>query len=450
MAIKHIRAGKLSPVQPVITLIRGDAASQIIRLGVNRHYGGVDLSSLAWAVTVENAAGATDTYRLSPILSGDDLEMEWCVGGTATAAPGVTAFTLSGFSEDAGTTLWQSGVYHIRIADTIEYTPGSETEAQLSNVQKMIVYVEGNLENVIRAGEDAESAAEAANKAADRANGVADGANEHRITALEKFTTHPDASYSVTGSIVQLDSLEGMPMNVITRITLAQTGSGDPAPDNIRAITGFDSATLTHNDAEYTRNFGQTVCSGVLDWNTGVLTIDKKLIVFDGTESFNKFSDTTNQKQSSVFFFSGCTDAAKVDWPDNKCSHFANVREGVWEGKYDGTVGICCDNRSSSNVYYYKYFRWGDADSTLADWKAFLAAQYAAGTPVQYCYELAEPIRIQLTPRDIIALGGMNTLHSSAGETTVSGRQDIRWVTDYLMGKIKTLESAIISLGGNV
>ena len=55
-----------------------------------------------------------------------------------------------------------------------------------------------------------------------------------------------------------------------------------------------------------------------------------------------------------------------------------------------------------------------------------------------------------LTPQDIHALQGENNIWSGAGEVTVSGRRDVLWLTGHLIDKIRTLEEAIVSMGGNV
>lgn len=71
--------------------------------------------------------------------------------------------------------------------------------------------------------------------------------------------------------------------------------------------------------------------------------------------------------------------------------------------------------------------RWGDTipDDTDA-WKAYLAAQYAAGTPVQIAYKLAKPVSFTATgAQPIPALSGTNTLLTDADSVSVSGRADL-------------------------
>lgn len=196
-----------------------------------------------------------------------------------------------------------------------------------------------------------------------------------------------------------------------------------------------------YNGETFSLDFGQTVYGGELDLNTGVLIVDHKLLTLDGSQSFTKMT-TANGTQSSVFYFK-LADAAKVDWGGSICSHFTNVHEAVWAVKFDGAVGVYCDNASASTNYNNKYFRWGTGETTVEEWTAFLSAQHAAGTPVQLCYKIAEPITIQLTPHQILALRGTNTLWSDTGDTSVTGRIAPEWLNEQL-------KNAIIALGGNV
>lgn len=69
---------------------------------------------------------------------------------------------------------------------------------------------------------------------------------------------------------------------------------------------------------------------------------------------------------------------------------------------------------------------------TVDTWCAYLAAQNAAGTPVQIVYKLAEPVPFTATgAQPIPALAGVNTVLTDADSTTVTGRADpIKRITD--------------------
>lgn len=538
----------------------------------------ITLSSLPASFEVHFATKRSETaYVVDAVASGGIATVN--IPNAILRQPMDATAWVYFVNDDAGETVKTIHLPVERRAKPADYT---YDEAEIANFrqvinQRMDDYLAAG---AILSGATLEEAAQIERNTADIEK------NEAQIAELREFTLER-TGFEHTGGMVQIDTFSGCPLECVTHIEPVQAGSGDASPDNIRAITGLTSITLTrcgknlldsktyrertnntvvdisdnltriyttggriwagvaysffdlkkgvtyrfsldlvsytsgrmtfcvrneaskilksvvgttpgHYTFEYTPtdditvfpsimvtngdtitmgditfsniqmeigdafteyepyqgdtftvNFGQTICSGSVDWNTGVLTIDQKLLVFDGTESFIRLSDMTNQKQSNVFILSPM-DSARILWADSKCSHFRNVREAIWAEKFDGVVGVCCDNASSSNVYYNKYFRWGNGSNTVDDWKAYLAAQYAAGTPVQLCYELAEPITIQLTAHDIYALQGVNKVWCDAGEMTVSGRKDIMWVTEYLTRKIAELQNAIISLGGNV
>ena len=78
--------------------------------------------------------------------------------------------------------------------------------------------------------------------------------------------------------------------------------------------------------------------------------------------------------------------------------------------------------------------------ASAAELSAYCAAQYAAGTPVQIAYKLAEPVPFTSTgAQPIPALSGVNTVLTDADSVTVTGRADpIKRITD--------LEDAVASM----
>ena len=88
--------------------------------------------------------------------------------------------------------------------------------------------------------------------------------------------------------------------------------------------------------------------------------------------------------------------------------------------------------------------RWGDvipADTT--EWKSYLAAQYAAGTPVQVAYKLTTPAPFTATEGDpILAISGVNTILTDADNVTVKGRADTLHTINILTDRVAALETA--------
>lgn len=75
--------------------------------------------------------------------------------------------------------------------------------------------------------------------------------------------------------------------------------------------------------------------------------------------------------------------------------------------------------------------------STVDEFKSWLDTQ-----DVQIVYPMQEPVTIQLTPQEILALSGTNTIYTDTGDTTVSGRADPNAVINNLAQRIAALESA--------
>lgn len=65
------------------------------------------------------------------------------------------------------------------------------------------------------------------------------------------------------------------------------------------------------------------------------------------------------------------------------------------------------------------YISHPEQNETVEAWKSYLAAQYAAGTPVEVLYELATPIAEPIDPVILRALPGVNTVYADADEITV-------------------------------
>lgn len=182
----------------------------------------------------------------------------------------------------------------------------------------------------------------------------------------------------------------------------------------------------------YAADFGQTVYGGTLDWQTGVLTADRAFYTFDGSEAF-----------------------INPDWPNPYAYVVWNLLPGSVNYGWDETADAHCSHYTVSSIgYIYSNAIAGftvydgshsvfssPTHTTLDAFKSYLAAQYAAGTPVQVCYKLAEPQTIQLTPQEIKAIKGINTLYSNAQELTVIGRVDTMYQLSKLAERVAALEA---------
>ena len=159
-----VKMGKCGCVSTGIWLVQGDTRSHVLRIHVPRMEGGVDLKDLGWIIKITNEAGVGDVdvpVTGSVVIDERTIAFDWLIHGVATAVPGKTIFSVEGVDEtsDGKPIIWRSDSAMMYIRENHEATPSEEAETELGELQKMIVYVNGELENVIAAGEMARSAA---------------------------------------------------------------------------------------------------------------------------------------------------------------------------------------------------------------------------------------------------------------------------------------------------
>lgn len=114
-----------------------------------------------------------------------------------------------------------------------------------------------------------------------------------------------------------------------------------------------------------------------------------------------------------------------------KCTHFkSEAYSYAQSGDRDNTVSFQSDKEMLVITF----------PGSIDELKSYLAAQYAAGTPVQIAYKLAEPVPFTATgAQPISALSGANTVITDADSVTVTGRADpIKRIID--------LEDAVASM----
>ena len=138
---------------------------------------------------------------------------------------------------------------------------------------------------------------------------------------------------------------------------------------------------------------------------------------FDGTENWSY------QSSSQIFTF-GMAVQSNGRWQDILCSHFPA------KNIYSGTAneGVGCWNAQF-------YLRWPSMFTDVATLKAFLAAQYAAGTPVQIKLVRATPETFSFNGVQITSLYGDNSLWNDVGgDTTADYRADTKKYIQSLLG----------------
>lgn len=154
-----------------------------------------------------------------------------------------------------------------------------------------------------------------------------------------------------------------------------------------------------------TTNLPETIYGGIYDWNTGLLIITHKKVSLTGEENWiSNGGEILGQFYAEQLLLNNeSMDSTK----DGYCSHYQ------YGSAYQGT-----DKRVQGNGPHV----WitDTSFTTVDELKAYLAAQVAAGTPVELVYPLATSYTIQLTPQQLIAIDGINFVRSDCGNTEAS------------------------------
>lgn len=252
-------------------------------------------------------------------------------------------------------------------------------------------------------------------------------------------------TFTESGSVVNCEPVEGYPLGVVSKIVPEQSGDGTPSPENVRPMTGRTAVTLSISNETDEKTFscdlGQTVYGGYLNWQTGKLTINTKKVMLRGVESWNRLTNNPNGTVFSSYDIGGFV----LRSDSNYIGHFFGVSSHFVKSTY------ALSGSSPGNSFYWSasdgnlrvVYGLPNGGTTVDEFNQFLAEQYANGTPVEIVAQIQNPTTVQLTPQEIIALSGVNTLYSDTGDTEVTGKSNPSAI-------IEKLTNAIISLGGNV
>lgn len=178
-----------------------------------------------------------------------------------------------------------------------------------------------------------------------------------------------------------------------------------------------------------------TVYGGTVDAVTGEGQETWKTLTLDGTEKWEAQQTAIPGKFGFTLRVPGI---ATPENPGIKGDIVCNQYPAVTANDtYRCKNGISIEAQEN---YYFRIYNDTYAGETADEWKSYLAAQYAAGTPVQIAYKMATPEPFTATgAQPIPALSGVNTVMTDADALTVTGRADpIKRITD--------LEDAVASM----
>lgn len=243
--------------------------------------------------------------------------------------------------------------------------------------------------------------------------------------------------FSVSGNPVTCTPVEGYPLSAVVTLKPKQAGSGDPSPENVRPISGYDSVRVTQSKDEaqvkqITLTLPETIYGGSVDAVTGEGSNEWRLFELNGETTINTVNELENTLRAAIPITS---------FPSTGSSGYCNMFP--WAFNYALDSEHVYANQRLLYLYVNKS-RLSTID--IPGVLAYLAAQAAAGTPVQVAYKLATPKPFQATGWQMIpALSGENTLWTDGDSLAASGRSDL---TAYIQQQISDAITAAVAITG--
>lgn len=171
----------------------------------------------------------------------------------------------------------------------------------------------------------------------------------------------------------------------------------------------------------------ETVYGGAVDAVSGSGERAWRMLELDGTENWSTWGVNANNAAVTGFFTYDIADY-KVENTKGICSHLPHSDRDIWGGRNEG-IGFASAGSSHYLMCCVKTKVLDDVSSdaiAVTSWKAYLAAQYAAGTPFQIAYELADPVSFEADEAETLpGLQGINTVLTDADSVAVTGREDL-------------------------
>ena len=334
--------------------------------------------------------------------------------------------------------------------------------------------------------------------------------NDNAVNATEAWSSKKIVDtlcppFSVSGNPVTCHPVEGYPLSAVVSLKPKQAGSGDPSPDNVRPISGWDEVTVNVRGKNLVGNFKEaTHIEQGVTW-----TIENNRIIAQG-ETGDLFS-TTSRYFNVIFQILPATYILSYKTTDNGISFVAGIyksddtpiaylRNGVpytltennayirlyaqirpntqvngsisdiqleigstptpyepYQGEtstltlpetiYGGTVDAVTGAGSKTWGYIASY----NGESLPGEWISDRDVYSAGTTPTtgaQVAYKLATPEPFQAIGNQALpAVAGLNTVYTDGDSLDVTGRQDLLYTLQNMQAQTTNL-NRFIAEGG--
>ena len=255
--------------------------------------------------------------------------------------------------------------------------------------------------------------------------------------------------YYEDGTLTKEDILSNKTKTIESNLWLTVQGRimpGTSANETVYPIITFGTTAPTaytpYTGQTNTLTLPETVYGGEVDAVTGEGKKTRKLVTLDGNSDVTTYRENDDTDTYKGFAVRDAVAAISTSI-SVICSHFKDGLASS-QGYYPNTVLA----HVNGNLYIRTEI---PGVTSVETFKAYLAAQYAAGTPVQVCYTLAEPVPFTATgAQPIPALAGVNTVLTDADTLSVTAEKappvllgELRKEYEATVGELETAQRDI-------
>ena len=190
-----------------------------------------------------------------------------------------------------------------------------------------------------------------------------------------------------------------------------QAGTGDPSPENVRPISGWDSVKVTVSNDDVTHDYDvtlpETICGGTVDTVTGAGSKEWFTVILTGNETWRAWYDTS---RPNTFY-------TEVLGHKNLANNATNVLCSTFlfdtlDSRY-APYHFFSQNPGASPDNVRLAFTFEETVNSIELAKQWIAAQYSAETPVTVCYKLVTPEPFETSKISVPSLGSKNTIFTN-------------------------------------
>ena len=322
-----------------------------------------------------------------------------------------------------------------------------------------------------------------------------DAVNTTEAWSSKKIVDTFCPAFSVSGNPVTCNPVEDYPLSAVVTLEPKQAGSGDPSPENVRSISGWDSVSVNVRgknlfniskivDNRYITNNGDgsiTVSTGADSSGVSAGKTLRELCegITPGTYTINAES-TGSQKwvyiERDEFWYYGTSKTLTDELLDSFLFFYASGVETTatisniqlelgstptpyepYQGNdytitltetiYGGTVDAVTGKGSKTWGFIASY----NGETLPGEWISDRDVYVSGTTPTtgaQVAYKLATPTSFQATGNQALpAVAGQNTVYTDGDSLAVSGRQDLLYTLQTMQAQTQNL-NRFIAEGG--